>query len=272
MIKTNMATDPDYIKRSYFFAQLSRMAYWNRIGDGKPSVRLYLENAGFKNIFFIENRLSDTQAIIATSESLQVLAIRGTTNGDDWKTNLNMYPTLMDKANASKKGTRAAMKGEDFGLVHYGFYWAVHSIMKEIEFHVDITRPVYCAGHSLGGADATVAAAMLVNRAYNVAGVYTYGAPRVGKMKFKKWYDSRLADKSFHFVNESDIVPHVPAWLGFWRHVDNHYFINTKNEITPGMVRLLSPRRMFKRRGNGYDAINDHYIPEYLEALKAKIK
>ena len=65
----------------------------------------------------------------------------------------------------------------------------------------------YFTGHSLGGAIAVLAAATFSDQA---TAVYTYGQPRVGDKAFSDAYDSVLGDVTFRYVNNHDIVPHVP--------------------------------------------------------------
>jgi triacylglycerol lipase len=72
-------------------------------------------------------------------------------------------------------------------------------------------RRVWLAGHSLGGALATLAAAHLGGDA--VQGLYTYGCPRVGDAKFT----SVLPETShFRFAHREDwVVRQPPEFLGY---------------------------------------------------------
>ncbi|WP_300033394.1 lipase family protein [uncultured Roseobacter sp.] len=74
------------------------------------------------------------------------------------------------------------------------------------------SAPVWICGHSLGGALATLAAARLVADgtldADDIAGVYTFGQPRVGDADFAGSYP--LAERHFRMVNRNDIVTRVP--------------------------------------------------------------
>ncbi len=65
----------------------------------------------------------------------------------------------------------------------------------------------YFTGHSLGEAISVLAAATFSNQP---TAVYTYGQPRVGDKTFSSSYDSVLGDVTFRYVNNYDIVPHVP--------------------------------------------------------------
>ena len=44
----------------------------------------------------------------------------------------------------------------------------------------------------------------------DVTAVYTYGQPRVGDPEFSAAYDDALKGVTFRYVNDLDIVPHVP--------------------------------------------------------------
>jgi hypothetical protein len=61
-------------------------------------------------------------------------------------------------------------------------------------------------GHSLGAALATLAA----DRSKFESCVCTLGSPRVGDEAFVKGFNSRFGDRSRRYVNDVDIVTHVP--------------------------------------------------------------
>ncbi|GBF95549.1 hypothetical protein Rsub_08530 [Raphidocelis subcapitata] len=68
---------------------------------------------------------------------------------------------------------------------------------------------LYFAGHSLGGAFAQLCAAQLW-RDYPVAGVFAFGAPRVGCADWARLYGSVLGARTRAFANEGDGVPLQP--------------------------------------------------------------
>jgi hypothetical protein len=70
---------------------------------------------------------------------------------------------------------------------------------------------VFVTGHSLGGALAVLAASVLLSEGrQQIAAVYTYGQPRVGDPEFSAAFDAKLGALTFRYVNDLDIVPHVP--------------------------------------------------------------
>jgi triacylglycerol lipase len=85
------------------------------------------------------------------------------------------------------------------------FSAAVQEEMKKKE------RPLWVAGHSLGGALAQLAAWRLRRQFVNVHQVYTYGAPMVGNVAATEAFDRELAGKIYRYVNTADLVPKLPT-------------------------------------------------------------
>src|SRR5262249_58747833 len=91
---------------------------------------------------------------------------------------------------------------------------------------------VFFTGHSLGAALATLAA----HRYPHTAGVYTFGSPRVGNHAFVASFNARMAQRSFRYVNDHDIVAQVPPELlalpfGLYAHVDELPRLNEHGHI-----------------------------------------
>jgi hypothetical protein len=85
------------------------------------------------------------------------------------------------------------------------------NVVEALKAHEDGTRSLWITGHSLGGALAMLTAAFLANvQNHPLAGVYTFGQPRVGDPVFQRRYDETLGDITFRCVNNCDPVPHLP--------------------------------------------------------------
>lgn len=103
------------------------------------------------------------------------------------------------------------------GRVHEGFGRMIRSNHGDDLVEVLVSRdfrgrPIWLTGHSLGGALAVLAAARLAaaGAAGRVAGVVTFGQPRVGDAGFAAVYDQLLPGRTLRFVNGGDLIPHLP--------------------------------------------------------------
>jgi hypothetical protein len=96
------------------------------------------------------------------------------------------------------------------GRVHKGFAAATDHVWGLVHSQVRSALVkggrLWVAGHSMGGALAVLSAARLVEESVPVAGVYTFGTPRVGDAAFAASYRPSL-----HCIeNANDIVCHLP--------------------------------------------------------------
>ena len=103
------------------------------------------------------------------------------------------------------------------GRIHQGFFdgWSsargiVRALLDQFPGGSRAIRALWCTGHSLGGALATVAAADLVDEFPQQTSLWTYAQPRVGDPVFAKWLDEALAGRYHRVVNADDLVTHLP--------------------------------------------------------------
>ncbi|GAB1541204.1 hypothetical protein NUACC21_38740 [Scytonema sp. NUACC21] len=180
-----------------------------------------------------------SQAILLVDEQKIILAFRGSEEKSDWQINMNR------------------LKDKDFSknykiCLHTGFCDYLNSIWKPYndpkgrveakgiqailqEEMEQAPKSLWITGHSLGGAVAVLAAAVctLGNSPIKVSGVYTYGQPRVGDLRFAKLYNSQLKSKTFRFVNNNDVVTKIPTWapVFFFYHVGQIKYLTQDGEI-----------------------------------------
>ena len=170
----------------------------------------------------LSDPLTDAQAVLTFDASNRAtVAFRGSSSAADWKANL-WFP-LKSLPSPHRKDAKA----------HSGFlrqYLSLHAhIVKRLDegeaSHVVLT------GHSLGGALAVIAAAMLPDRfTYDVV---TFGAPRSGNRD--------LGDAAYHkcrtcvrVVHDRDVVPLVPIQaLGFQHVCEPWVLLAESGAVTP---------------------------------------
>lgn len=142
--------------------------------------------------------VQDTQGFVAWDDHVVLLSFRGTEqNFADWLGNLKV----------TSQSTIA------YGNVHKGFYKGFHQAKSQIDAILRTaeasSKPLWVTGHSLGGALAVIAGAEYRGE-YSLAGLYTYGQPKLGGEPLRTFYEQHYPGRYFRFVNHQDVVPMVP--------------------------------------------------------------
>ncbi len=101
------------------------------------------------------------------------------------------------------------------GKVHQGFYRDEEKVSRAILEAVSGARVIHVTGHSLGGALATLFAQRLSDSGYPVGQVATFGAPRCGDSRYRKFYSVEIQ----RYANDGDLVPLLPPAHWGYRHV-----------------------------------------------------
>ncbi|TQN33560.1 triacylglycerol lipase [Haloactinospora alba] len=210
--------------------------------------------------------LDDTQAYVAASEDMVVLAFRGTEPAEirDWLSDANA-PMVPDES-----GT---------GNVHMGFHQALDAVFPRVldalaELHTD-EKSLWVTGHSLGGALAMLAAARLCFDEPGILadGLYTFGQPRTCDAALADAFDEEFQGRSFRFVNNNDIVPQVPPDPPY-RHVAEQRYIDSRGRVREEETSLLGGVTDSVRGHTadplspGADALRDHPMARYVSALE----
>lgn len=272
-------------QNAYYFARLSRMAYkmknevegllvGNATSTGLGFDRFHWFEAGDEADKEYFDGIEDTEAFVAANDDMIAVVFRGTKEMADWATNLRASwrscPVEWDFPSAE-------------GSMHEGFDDGVNSVWQSAGMHSTITslyheqgknRKLYLAGHSLGGALATIAAARLAfDEDMDIAGIYTIGSPRIFDQLSAKHFDSKvnhgtaLKKKYFRSRNNNDIVPRVPA--SPFIHVGTEIYLDRLGTISAtGVMDRLLGRLSAYLRGEFIDDINDHATSEYVRLFE----
>jgi triacylglycerol lipase len=209
---------------AWWLAELSRLVYRRESEEGhergadETRRGELLARVGLRErLFFHEVEVCQGAVIEARDETWTALVFRGTNSPQDWLT--NTHATL----GAWERG----------GQVHVGFRDALLQQWGRISAAVEtVHSPLFVAGHSLGGALATLAASLC-----RPQGVYTFGSPRVGNTAFGE----TLAETPvYRLVNNRDAVTEVPLplpKLGF-THVGQLHYFDHQGQLVPGAKNL----------------------------------
>lgn len=249
-------------------AYLAAFAYDTRIeAKGVLQVPQELSAFGFDKLTSFHNGMTDGWAYIAEGADLIALAFRGTSSTRNWDTDFQV--ALVHPENTDRQLR-----------VHKGFYQAfvklnegTLGIKEKLDVVKDATKgavPIYIAGHSLGGALAQIAGAVLGSD--QIAACYTFGSPRVGNFYFDLW----VKVPSYRVLNYADIVPQVPLPLVYRHSGDPRYM---PDHTTPSPYRfepnllergwqMIRGIAQFVRAGSIL-GIQDHAIAAYCEKLNA---
>jgi len=212
------------------------------------------------------------QAYAARTDESIVVAFRGTEPNvlRDWYTD---FDARLD----------TCPLGDGAGRVHDGFWRGVDGIWPALRAQLAAwsgspALPIWLCGHSLGGALALVAALRLQTDAALVgrlAGVYTYGQPRVGDAAFASFANSLLGPRYFRFVNDLDIVPHVPpAMVSDYRHAGVLVYFDKDGsaDINPSplaeMIDDIASEAKALAKIDPAAQITDHLMKDYLPLLE----
>lgn len=248
------------IENAWTLANAANLAYKTESQIGKA-----LQGASWameKHRFF--DHPAGTQAFVAARGEHLLLAFRGTEPGEieDWMTDAN-----------------ARQVGDGDLAFHKGFHEALDTVWKRIEGYLRpqlADKTLWITGHSLGAALATLAAHRLCAAGHDPVFVYNFGSPRVGNPAFYQAY----RPITYRFVNNNDIVPHIPfktqpvgLRLYHYKHVNSMRYFDRHGNLGDGMSDWAVKKDMilgrWKDRGDlGPDAFKDHAMARYLENVR----
>ncbi len=145
----------------------------------------------------------DVHACLTEREDALVVAFRGTvpTNWADWWRDFQAWP-------------HAARDHPDLGPCHDGFLSGVEAIWPLLR-PLLVDRRVVVTGHSLGGALALVAGALLASAGARPVQLATFGAPKAGGAKLASLLHAVPGEQ---YRNGNDPVPDVPAMWFVYQH------------------------------------------------------
>jgi triacylglycerol lipase len=273
-----MALDPKTTKHALqnalAMAQASQIAYLHdtAIKSGLGTII----GDELDEFVFLDDPFTGSQGFLASFKQSIVICFRGTTDLADWlqDSQIRLVPF------------------RSIGLIHIGFRNAIDSLSPTIETTLQKWsgkgRTLWVTGHSLGAALAHLTAAYLRFPAdptktlpRPIAGLYTFGQPRVGTIDFCQACDGNCGSVYFRYVNHLDIVTRVPPrLLGYWHgghveYLDGNGVIHDDPawwQIFLDQVEVgLDVLHKIQRRELKVEFIHDHFIAEYIAAIEKNL-
>jgi len=249
MIFENLKTADDLLKNSYIFGDMSDLAY-----NSSTEIREKLyEKYGVDysvDVEYFEDDARSTQGFCLKTENNILISFRGTEPSKlkDWMTDL-------------KFRQKDIKLGEKTYKVHSGFLQSLEEVWDHIFRWVDIRmtndKKIWITGHSLGGALSSMALLKFLDTKWKdqITGIYTYGAPRSVGEELASYLNEEFSSKIFRFINDEDIVPHLPPDGGYTENYDySHY----------------GTRIHFKDEGFTIDRTLDKHVEDWNESKRNK--
>ncbi|ORC90193.1 putative lipase domain protein [Trypanosoma theileri] len=205
-----------------------------------------------------------------------VIAFRGTANVRNARQDLRLRREVWDEMPKEDTKTFRPLWGRGKPTVHVGFLsiWKAHrqsihdAVWEFLSSNPSTVYRIYCTGHSLGGALASLCAyslrKMLVEKKYPLpeVTVYTFGQPPLGNKAFQVAYNKAIP-RTFRVVNESDAVALIEFYgshIGVEVDIDRNGNYICKPTY---MERLFRP---VKGKGS---AVENHLMGNYSASLNA---
>ena len=266
--KESTVANLELLKKCFELAKICKAVY---AGPIRHSIYSY-QGEAFESQKIIHGSFGRGYCRIFWNKNVVVVAFRGTRESVDWIiSNVKAFPVKLQDC----------PEKEDI-LVHNGFQRtldygdktteirSLDAIFDCLEEHNLLDREFVIAGHSLGGALATLFAVKLRSLKPKVVSnhlshIITFGAPSVGFQKFKDFY-GELADKTTRVINNADGVPFTPPV--FYQHVGNEVWLN-KDKLSTDVgwpVRLK-----YALKGHFTSLATDHSIHNYILQLSQHV-
>ncbi|EFQ29729.1 lipase [Colletotrichum graminicola] len=179
---------------------------------------------GATMVQYFSGAITGLQGFVALDPTRKniVLSIRGSSNIRNWLTDFTFVLQDCDLVDGCQ--------------VHTGFAAAWNEVKADVLSAIQAAKaanPSYTivgAGHSLGAAVVTVAAAYLRVEGYPMD-IYTYGSPRVGNAAFADFVTAQPGAE-YRVTHIDDPVPRLPPLIFGYRHTSPEYWLSTGNATT----------------------------------------
>lgn len=250
----------------------------------KGKVYQVLKRFGFAGYFFTPKNPTGRKRVpfgfVAHTDTAVYVVFRGTMEPAEWVSNVKALqePFLKDRALGEvHRGFHRTYTREDRGeggVFNFDLKDNLPSIREVIETQLALETglhglPLFVAGHSLGGALATLATAHIKKRTpFTHPTLYSFASPRVGDPEFAKLFDDL---NCYRVANSEDRVINLPvpaSFVSFLSKVEEQQPQNPLSQFIKDQMtweHIGEPIYFTAQKGSIPD---NHTIPVYSEALK----
>ncbi|KAH9106354.1 hypothetical protein AeMF1_018016 [Aphanomyces euteiches] len=229
-----------------------------------------LARDGLREIAHIHDEATDTNVLVLRHvPNRLIFSFRGTSSKENVKTDMNF--ALQEIKWLTNHGHKY--------YAHKGFLSAYETVRDQCHaifesFHSEnlpADSYVYCTGHSLGGALATLAAIDFKCTLHKPTILYNFGSPRVGTHSFHHLYKEHVP-LAFRLVNEGDLVVGVPQRMSMscgkhkrlYRHVGTEVVMDGKVNGDFIIRPTFAEKHLIIE---GAKKVGRHFLPSYRENL-----
>lgn len=268
----NAAATQHNIVNGYLLMVVSRLTFPDQLGsvmtnraDFEQKFKSRFTPLGIDKFEFIHDSPTnryDSNGVVMSNDKVVIVAFRGTELRAGWAKIIKDFI----ETNLNRAQTHVPQFGND-AKVHTGFWLAFHEVRDKVLDAVRVQRTarqkVWVTGHSLGGAQAILAARTFKEEKIPVQGLYTFGCPRVGNEAFKANFG---ISNTRRYVYALDIVPMLPDdILRGYRHVGqtNNFHV----PFLPGAGPYDSTLKVRDNEIKGIGNSDDHHLHRYEAAL-----
>lgn len=242
------------------YARASRAAYWSAQGGLMADVLAECAQLGLSFVGQRDTTDGDRHCLAMRDATTLVIAFTGTKDARNLAEDLDAIPVFF-------QGTRLAI---NCCYVHKGFrdgWLALRDWCKAVILanRAQGIQQVVMTGHSLGGAEATCAAADCPTDLPVLS--FTYGSPRVGMPDFVAAYND-AGIETVRCVHTEDGIPLLPP-AGPYKHVDSLLHLRDDGSVIGPAVGWFTG--LFRRTAATVDGewLRDHGIEKYVATCSA---